>query len=82
MINTGQNISSIGATPYVPYSAIELVGNIQLTAFGMLILCGICIFFSTKDGNQLSKIRLLGRQLSIFIPLVALIVASFIRIWL
>jgi len=82
-IGTGQNISSIGATPYVPYSAIELVGNIQATAFLVFVLAMAQLWaFQKLSTKPSSRRHNLIWALTVCLSLVVLAVSTFVRIWL
>jgi len=83
MIGTGQNISSIGATHYVPYSAIELVGNIQLTAgIAAISLMMHILIVSAFDLKDPPKFYTNAWGTLVCISLATLVISTLLRIWL
>lgn len=82
MTGTGQTLGGIGAMPYVPYTAIELVGNIQATSLGVLIICCLCVWFSDKKASDLSRLRLRVWGYSFYVALATFVISTFVRIWL
>jgi hypothetical protein len=70
----------IGVTPYVPYSAIELVGNIQLTA--LVALIALAIIGKVVDGGAVSALVAKAYGVSLIVAFTVLVISTFVRIWL
>lgn len=82
-ISTGQTLGGIGAMPYVPYTAIELVGNIQLTALIVFVALMAHILVSAVfDLKDPPKFYTNAWGTLVAISLATLVISTFVRIWL
>jgi len=77
------NISSLSATPYVDaYSAIELVGNIQVTAWLIFALAIVWPWVCRQAGHASGKTHDVIWFVILCSSLAALIISTFVRIWI
>lgn len=77
------NISSLSATPYVDaFTAIELVGNIQISALFVLALSLIWPWVFKQVGQTSGRIHDVIWFVILCSSLATLLISTFVQIWL
>ena len=83
MMQVNQQISALRATPYVDaFTTIELVGNIQVTAFLIWALAMFWPWVCKQAGHASGRIHDLIWFLILCSSLAILLISTFVRIWI